>query len=186
MTSCVKSNNVSMTSRVNLGNSRYLLLMSGAAEPEWLSEEELEAWRAVAMLLFRLPAVLDRQLLRDSQLTLFEYFTLSGLSMMPGRTMRMSELALWSNSSLSRLSNVVKRLEQRGWIERHPDPDDGRYTAATLTDAGWDIVVAAAPGHVDAVRQHVISPLTAAQVRTMGAIGTRISASLDTEAPCGE
>jgi DNA-binding MarR family transcriptional regulator len=51
----------------------------------------------------------------------------------------------------SALSNVVKRFEQRGWVERSPDPDDGRYTIAALTDSGYDVVVAAAPMHVRSV-----------------------------------
>ena len=152
--------------------------MNATSEPEWLSEEELAAWMAVASLLFQLPGALDRQLQRDSGLTLFEYFVLSGLSMSPERTLRMSELAVFANGSLSRLSNVAKRLEQRGWIERHPDPADGRYTVAVLTDAGWDVVVAAAPGHVDAVRRHVITPLTAAQLRALAAAAPRIAATL--------
>ena len=165
---------------------RYRCSMSAAAEPEWLSEEELAAWMTVAALMLQLPGVLDRQLQRDSGLTMFEYLTLSGLSMRPERTMRMSELAVFANGSLSRLSNVVKRLEQRGWVERHPDPDDGRYTVASLTDAGWEIVVAAAPGHVGAVRKHVIAPLTPAQLRTIAAAGERIAATFGPDDSCTE
>jgi DNA-binding MarR family transcriptional regulator len=177
------------------GAGRYALAMSAtkrAARPTdpvataWLSEEEQEAWLAIATLMLKLPGQLDRQLQRDAGITMFEYFVLSGLSMMPGRTKRMSDLAEWVDASLSRLSNVVKRLEQRGWIERRPDPDDGRYTIASLTDDGWDIVVAAAPGHVDAVRRHVIAPLTRAQLRTVSAIGHRIADTLTESAPCSE
>lgn len=160
--------------------------MSTSPEPEWLSEDELQTWFAVASLMFRLPGTLDRQLQRDSGLTLFEYLVLSGLSMAPDRTMRMSELAVFANGSLSRLSNVVKRLEQRGWTERRPDPADGRFTTASLTDAGWDVVVAAAPGHVDAVRRHVITPLTATQLRAVATAGARIAATLDDGEACVE
>ncbi|MHA3701188.1 MarR family winged helix-turn-helix transcriptional regulator [Jatrophihabitans sp. YIM 134969] len=158
--------------------------MDEAAEPQWLEDDEQQAWIAIATLLFQLPGTLDRQLQRDSGLTLFEYFTLSGLSMAPDRTMRMSDLALFTNGSLSRLSNVAKRLEQRGWIERHPDPDDGRFTNAVLTDAGWDVVVAAAPGHVAAVRRHVIAPLTPAQLRALATVAPRIAATLDSDDRC--
>lgn len=156
------------------------------AATDWLTQEEQEAWRAISVLFLQLPGTLDRQLQRDSGLTMFEYFVLSGLSMSPDRTMRMSDLAQWSNGSLSRLSNVAKRLEQRGWIDRRPDPDDGRYTIATLTDAGWDVVVAAAPGHVEAVRRHVLAPLTPAQLRTVAAAGLRIADTLTEPSPCDE
>ena len=48
----------------------------------------------------------------------------------------MSELGEFAQASLSRLSQMVGRLEKRGWVHRHPDPTDGRYTLATLTEDG--------------------------------------------------
>ncbi|MEV5975103.1 MarR family transcriptional regulator [Streptomyces sp. NPDC051921] len=87
--------------------------------------------------------------------------------------MRMSELAVLTNGSLSRLSHVVKRLEKQGWVRRTPDPDNGRYTLAVLTETGWEKVVATAPGHVEEVRRLVFDPLAQAQQRTLRAIGSR-------------
>ncbi|GAB6899821.1 MarR family winged helix-turn-helix transcriptional regulator [Kineosporia succinea] len=145
----------------------------------WLDPEELASWRAMAGIVFMLPAALDAQLQRDAGITHFEYTVMAGLSEAEGRRLRMSYLALLANGSLSRLSHVVKRLEKQGWVVRAPDPADGRYTVATLTDAGWDKVVATAPGHADAVRQFVIDPLTRAQVRHLGEIGKRIHQALD-------
>lgn len=144
------------------------------ASPRWLAPDEQDTWRAVAGLLLTLPGVLDAQLQRDAGLSLFDYLVLSSLSMAHGRTLRMSELAQLANGSLSRLSNVVSRLEHRGWVTRCPDPVDGRYTDATLTEAGWETVVRAAPGHVAAVRQLVLDPLTATQARALHAAGERI------------
>jgi DNA-binding MarR family transcriptional regulator len=141
----------------------------------WLTAEERVAWIALADLMLRLPAVLDAQLLRDSDITLFDYFVLSNLSMHPERTMRLSELAKITSSSLSRLSNVVKRLEQRGLLRREPDPDNGRYTNAILTDAGWDVVVAAAPGHVAAVRKYVIDGLSDEQVEALRSVACHVN-----------
>jgi len=144
------------------------------SEPRWLTEDEQESWVALAGLLMRLPGALDAQLQRDAGLTHFEYLVISGLSMQPGHTMRMSELAMLAEGSLPRLSQVVSRLEKRGWVRRTPDPTDGRYTLAVLTEDGWQKVVATAPGHVEAVRQFVFDPLTRAQQRQMGEIGRRI------------
>ena len=73
-------------------------------EPRWLNDCERDAWMALAKLVFNLPGALDAQLLRDSGLTLFDYFMLSGLSMTPGRTQRLSDLASHIGCSLSRLS----------------------------------------------------------------------------------
>ncbi|GGL20784.1 MarR family transcriptional regulator [Sphaerisporangium melleum] len=148
-------------------------------EPRWLSPAEQRAWIALGGMMLKLPAVLDAQLQRDSGLTMFEYFVLSALSMAESRTMRMSELATIVNGSLSRLSNVVKRLEQRDWVRREPCPDNGRYTNAVLTDAGWAQVVAAAPGHVRAVRHFIFDVLTADQVAEIPEIGRRVVERID-------
>ncbi|HEY6707932.1 MAG TPA: MarR family transcriptional regulator [Actinomycetota bacterium] len=84
-------------------------------------------------------------------------------------------------SSLSRLSNVVKRLERRGYLRREADPDDGRCTQAVLTDAGMAKVVETAPGHA-AVRGVVIDAVTPAQLRQLRAANDRILARIDPEA----
>ena len=118
--------------------------MTEQAEPRWLSPEEQQAWIGVTAVMWLLPGPLDAQLQRDSCLNLFDYFVLSSLSMADGRQRRMSDLALQSNASPSRVSNVVARLEAQGWVTRHPHEHDRRSTVATLTDAGWDKVVSAA------------------------------------------
>ena len=144
-------------------------------EPPWLSDQERDTWLEVSTLVLQLPGLLDAQLQRDADLGLFDYLVLSWLSMSPDRRIRMGELAQLARGSMSRLSNVVKRLEQRGFVERAPDPTNGRYTIARLTDAGWDKVVCAAPGHVRAVRRYVLDPLTPDQVGALQDIGGRIA-----------
>lgn len=148
-------------------------------EPRWLDADERESWIGLARLLIRLPAALDAQLRRDAGLTHFEYQVLAALSEQDDRRLRMSTLASFADGSLSRLSQVVARLERRSWVERSPDPDDGRYTVAHLTDAGWDKVVASAPGHVEEVRRLVLDPLTTTQVRQLRAIGDRVNRAID-------
>ena len=140
----------------------------------WLGPDEKEAWTGLISLVLLLPGRLEAPLQHEAGLTLFEYLVLSHVSEAPGRRLRMSELAFLANGSLSRLSNVVKRFEQRGLVERSPDPDDGRSTLVALTDAGHDVVVAAAPVHVRAVREVVLDQLNAVDQRFL----TRIAAKL--------
>ena len=156
-----------------------LSLMDTPQEPRWLDAEESQAWRALASTLVRLPAALDAQLRRDAGISHFEYQVLALLSEAPGRTLRMSELAMWAGSSLPRLSQVVARLEQRGWMRRTPDPADGRYTLATLTGQGEAKVIQAAPGHVQEVRRLVFDPLTKTQSRQLREISRRIIRAID-------
>jgi DNA-binding MarR family transcriptional regulator len=150
-------------------------------EPRWLDEDDLETWVAFARMLIWLPTALDNQLKRDSDLSHFEYGILAALSDADGGTLRMSELAIYANGSLSGLSRAVARLERRDWVTRTPDPADGRYTLAVLTDGGRAVLAAAAPGHVEAVRRLVFDPLTTAQARQLRTIAGRIQNALDAE-----
>jgi DNA-binding MarR family transcriptional regulator len=79
-----------------------------------------------------------------------------------------------TNGSLPRLSQVVTKLERRGWVKREPDPNDGRTTLAVLTGSGMKTLERAAPAHVERVRQLVFDPLTKAQVRQLRDISQRI------------
>jgi DNA-binding MarR family transcriptional regulator len=157
---------------------------SDHAEPRWLSAEERHAWLALSSMLVRLDAALDAQLRRDAGLSHFEYTALATLSEAAGRTLRMSALAALAEGSLSRLSQVVTRLEGRGWVRRTPDPGDGRYTLAILTEDGFDKVVATAPGHAREVRRLVFDSLSKAQLRQLTAIGQRIVRAIDPQDRC--
>ena len=143
-------------------------------EPRWLTAEEQQTWFALMAVLTWLPDALDAQLQRDAGISHFEYQVMAMLSMSPGHTRRMSDVAALANGSLTRLSRTVDRLDKRGWVTRRPDPDDGRATLAVLTDAGWDKIVATAPGHVTEVRRLVVDPLTTAQLRDLHEIADQI------------
>ncbi|MFF2327345.1 MULTISPECIES: MarR family winged helix-turn-helix transcriptional regulator [unclassified Streptomyces] len=150
--------------------------------PRWLDADEQGHWYAFAYVLTQLPAALEAQMQRQAGIAHFDYVVMSALSMAAERTLRMSEVAQYAGSTLSRLSNVIIRLEKRGWVRRHPDPSDGRSTLATLTDEGFAKVEDAAPVHVEAVRRWVFDPLTKAQQRQLGTASQRILGAL--EAPC--
>ena len=155
-------------------------------ETRWLDAEERAAWLRLVAVVELLPGVLDAQLRRDAGLSHFDYFVLAMLSEAPDRSLRMTALAHRTNATLPRLSHVVQRLESRGLVERFPCPEDRRATNARLTDAGWDAVVAAAPGHVDTVRAHVLDPLSRAQLRQLAAIGDALLTRLDPDGRMSE
>ncbi|WP_024285227.1 MarR family winged helix-turn-helix transcriptional regulator [Cellulomonas sp. KRMCY2] len=151
----------------------------GTEDVRWLSPDELRAWVRLQAVVELLPGALDSQLRRDANLSHYEYLLLAMLSEAPGRTLRMSELASATNATLPRLSHVVTRLEARGYVARTPSPEDRRATLASLTAEGWAKVVASAPGHVGAVRGHVLDALTAEQVAQLSAITSAIVRTLD-------
>jgi DNA-binding MarR family transcriptional regulator len=146
----------------------------------WLTAAEVDSWLSVVRLMTWLPWSIDQQLRRDSSLGMVEYQVMARLSQSPERTLRMSSLADLANASLSRLSHLVKRLEERGLVRREPDPADGRFTNAILTDKGFQTLAEAAPGHVAHVRSLVIDVLTPEQLRRLGLAADRIMSRIDT------
>lgn len=152
--------------------------MAKTHDVPWLDDDEKGVWFNLVGVFMRLPGAFDAQLRRDAGLSHFEYLILAGLSMTDSWTMRMSDIALFSESTLSRLSHASRRLEEQGLLTRCTDPVDGRATVATLTKAGYAKVVDAAPGHVRTVRALVFDPLTRAQVKQLGEITSRIDAAI--------
>lgn len=147
----------------------------------WLNDDEQEIWRAYMTANVEFSAHIDRQLRRESGMPMAYYEILVRLSESPGRSRRMSELAEASQSSRSRLSHAVSALEKQGWVVRSPADCDRRGWVATLTDAGFAALAAAAPGHVTAVREHIFDVLTPEQLAALRDACRAISAGLKTE-----
>lgn len=152
--------------------------MEDHRDPPSLEGDDLDSWSALATVLVWLPPALDSQLLRDAELTHFEYGILYALAAAPDRTLRMSVLADYANSSLSRLSRATSRLEARDCVRRAPAPDDGRATLAALTDRGLETFDRATPGHVRTIRRLVLDALTPSQTRQLGEISRRITRAI--------
>lgn len=150
-------------------------------ETVWLDDDQQRAWRQLLSMIMELPAALESDLQRSTGLTTFEYLVLANLSEADERTLRMSELACSANSSLSRLSHVVRRLEGNGLVVKRVCAEDGRVSVVELTKTGLRRVSAAAPLHVAKVRELVVEPLTKAELMKLGkaaqAITNRIAES---------
>jgi len=154
-------------------------LPPGPAGPSWLSADELTAWRTFSRMMAKLQWELEGHLQRTACLSFVEYHALAMLSERQDHSLRMSELADLTNASLSRLSHLVKRLELRGLVRREPDPGNGRFTNAILTEQGYAMLVAAAPAHVAKVRELVIDAVSPAQLRQFAAGAERIIDRID-------
>jgi len=141
----------------------------------WLSPHEQSIWRAYLTMTRVVSETLERQLQSDAGMPHTYYMILAMLSEAPDRTLRMSELALMTGTSQSRLSHAASRLEEAGWIERRRCPTDKRGFLAILTDAGWDVLVQTAPGHVEAVRSALFDPLTGDQVEQLSSIAEAVN-----------
>lgn len=158
---------------------------SSQDETPWLTPEEQSAWLGAAALMMRLPAALDAQLQEESGLNFFEYMVLAVLSEQEDRALQMSDIARASSASLSRLSHTVGRLEKQGFVIRSRIPGAGRKTLATLTDAGYEKVVASAPGHVRHVRRLLIDAVSSESLRALGEVGRTVAQQIDPDDQCG-
>lgn len=127
-------------------------------EPQWLSVDERAAWMRLLGVLQLLPSALDSHMRKHAGLTLTEYYALAMLSDAPKRRIQTKQLAVFTNTTLSRLSRVISGLEDGGLLVRVPNEHDGRATDIELTDAGFARLVEAAPAHVNFVRQMVFAP----------------------------
>jgi DNA-binding MarR family transcriptional regulator len=151
------------------------------ADVPWLDAEQVRVWIRLVAVMELLPAALDQQLQRDSDLTHFDYMVVAMLSERDDRTLRMTALSAATNSSLARLSHVVTRLENRGLVLRCPSADDRRATDVRLTEAGVQAVVAAAPGHVRNARHLVVDAIGEERFRQMDGDLRAILGRLDPE-----
>jgi len=151
----------------------------------WLNADEQRIWRAYLTATQLLSAQLDRELQHDSGIPHTYYEILVRLSEAPGRVLRMSELAQASESSRSRLSHAVARLEEAGWVRRQTCPTDRRGSFAVLTDTGFQMLEAAAPAHVEGVRRHLFDQLSEEQVAQLGEISQVIIDGLRGERDAG-
>ena len=145
---------------------------------EWLTDDEQCAWRAYLEATQRLSEQLDRELQREVAMPLAYYQILAMLSEAPEHTLRMSDLAAQTWSSRSRLSHAIDRLEEKGWVQRLSCPSDKRGAFATLTEAGMQVLQAAAPSHVGSVRRLVFDHLSGEEISVLAKVSRKIAERL--------
>ena len=126
----------------------------------WLDDDEQRTWRAFLAAQRLVSDRVERRLQTGAGMPQAYYEILVRLSEAPGRTLRMSVLADSALASRSRVSHAVARMEEAGWIRRRSCPTDRRGQLAELTEEGWQVLVAAAPDHVESVREAVFDGLT--------------------------
>jgi DNA-binding MarR family transcriptional regulator len=150
-------------------------------DTRWLTDEEQRAWRHFLWASRLILEALDRQMQRDSGMPHTYYVILAMLSEAPDRTMTMGQLAEAVRSSPSRLSHAVSRLEEAGLVTRAKHAPDRRTTLAQLTDEGFEVLAAAAPGHVEAVRHYMFDRLTPEQLKVLSDVFATLHEGLDPE-----
>ena len=148
------------------------------SDARWLNDHEQEVWRAFRELLWGFESAMDRQLLRDSDLSGVEYSVLASLSESDDGVMRARDIAQQLGWERSRLSHLLKRMEARGLVERVTCATDARGFNISMTSTGRDAIRQAAPGHVTFVRENVFDPLSDAEREALLSATTKMQQSI--------
>lgn len=141
--------------------------MPERCEPRWLDADQQRDWRAFLTGVTRINEHLESAL-RPFGLDLAEYEILVQLSEAERRSLRMSDLAHGARQSRSRLTHAVSRMEDKGLVVRRTCPSDRRGVIATMTESGWNLLVRAAPAHVESVREVLIDRVDPDDFQALG------------------
>ena len=128
---------------------------------------------------------LDDDLRRAHDISLVEYEILVRLSERDGQ-MRMAALADALAHSRSRVTHTVARMEAAGFISRGTTPEVGRGVVATLTQQGYDLLVKAAPCHVESVRRNLVDLVSDDDFAAVGRVFDRVADHLVNRHPEAE
>lgn len=137
-------------------------------------EDRVAAWRGVLLAQDRVIRAIERDLARAGQVPLSWYDVLLELNAAPGRCLRMQDLSERVVLSRSRVSRLVDDLEREGFVERRPDPDDGRATFASLTSAGKGALRRAAPVYLRGIERYFTSYLDEGERATIACALQRV------------
>ncbi len=155
------------------------------ATANWLTPEQLRAWKGLSLMHLQLQARLSRGLAHHD-LSYQDYLVLASLSDQPGgrrRVVEMSEELGWEKS---RLSHHITRMCRRGLVRKEPCPSDQRGTFVVLSAAGREVLDLAAPGHVSDVQRYFFDQLSREQVAVLSSIADGVLARLTTDAASRE
>ncbi|MEV4532643.1 MarR family transcriptional regulator [Asanoa sp. NPDC049518] len=144
------------------------------SEPRWLNPQEQRMWRAYLRMQRAVDVALGQQL-AESGISRPDFEVLVPLSEAEDRTLRVRNLASWLGWDRSRISHQLRRMEQRGLITREECESDARGTMVRITDKGFEIVVATAPGQLETVRRVLVDLLEPHEMDQLTTIAERVS-----------
>jgi DNA-binding MarR family transcriptional regulator len=145
-----------------------------ADEARWLTPEEQHAWRSFIRLQDKLRGRLSRLLQTESNVSAADFGVLVNLTDSPDGRQRVLDLAGALEWEKSRMSHHIARMEKRGLVARDECAEDGRGAFVVITDAGRAAIEAAAPRHVEAVRDLFLDHVTPAELRMLARISERV------------
>ncbi len=153
-----------------------------SSSPQWLSAEQLRAWKGLSLMQLQLQARLSHRL-GEHGLSYQDYLVLATLSDHPEGRRRVVELSDELGWEKSRLSHHITRMCERGLVTKIPCPSDQRGIYVKITAQGRLTLDLAAPDHVDDVQRYFFRNLTRQQVTSLVRITETVLANLASREP---
>ena len=143
----------------------------------WLDEADQRAWWAFLDLWRALGTGMERQL-AGVGVSAADYQLLAPLAGADAG-MRPRDLCAATGWDRSRVAHQIRRMEQRGLVERDTVAEDARGVIVRLTENGRETLQRAAPGHVESVKAHFINVATREELNTLTELSQRVVARLN-------
>lgn len=150
--------------------------MTDRVDIEWLTDDEAAAWEDFVLGATHLISRLDAEVSAAARLSHLDYGILAMLSGAPDGRVRMSALATAFGVDPSVITYRVRRMGERGLVERARCPEDRRGVHAVITEVGRTVLAELAPTHVGTVRREFIDLLTARELAVIGEVFAKIRA----------
>ncbi|MEB3068834.1 MarR family winged helix-turn-helix transcriptional regulator [[Mycobacterium] vasticus] len=147
-----------------------------------LDEIEQRCWQVFLESSTLLLAMVNRRLLMRHGLHLFDFLVLDALARSAHGSVRMGDLAHTVVLSPSRLTELMRRMESQGWVNRNRSRTDGRGVIASITREGRALVRPAGRTYAEAIRVYYLIQISRPQVIALGDTCRRISVPLKASA----
>ena len=139
------------------------------SEPTGLDPADWAMWRDVSAMRAAVERALEQRLQRDAGISGPDFEILHSLASAEGRRLRAGALAEALGWEKSRISHQVRRMAERGLVERAECPTDLRGTWVVLAEGGADAFAAASCGYVETLDRVLFSQLDPEQKAGLGA-----------------
>lgn len=111
--------------------------------------------------------LVEARLRRDHDLALSWFEPMHVIDSTP--SCRVIDIAETLSITIGGTSKLIDRIENSGWCERSPNPDDGRSSTIELTRAGRRLLTAARRTLTDEIGIHLGEPLSTSELQRFAA-----------------
>jgi DNA-binding MarR family transcriptional regulator len=136
-------------------------------------------WRAFTGMRRSLDRVLEQRLQRDAGISTADFDVLRSLAEAEGQRLRAGALAEVLDWEKSRISHQVRRMAERGLVQRADCPTDARGTWVLLAQPGADAIAAASCGYAEVLQHAFFDGLEPREKRDLHAVSERVGEALE-------